>query len=127
MCQRQSDERQDQAGGQPRRSGLAPGCCGAAQQQVGAGRVLPQDVLTHGLDPCAVTAAAHKLARLIYTMLTKGQEYTDQGQEYYEARYRERGASGAVAARRQDACADGADRATGLKNSFQISHLGGVS
>jgi transposase len=40
--------------------------------------------------PKAVTAAAHKLARLIYTMLTKGEEYTDQGQDYYEARYRER-------------------------------------
>lgn len=26
--------------------------------------------------PKAVTAAAHKLARLIYTMLTKGEEYT---------------------------------------------------
>jgi transposase len=38
----------------------------------------------------AVTAAAHKLARLIYAMLTKGQEYTDQGQLYYEERYRER-------------------------------------
>ena len=38
----------------------------------------------------AVTAAAHKLARLIYTMLTKGEEYTDQGQAYYEERYRER-------------------------------------
>jgi transposase len=40
--------------------------------------------------PNAVTAAAHKLARLIYTMLTKGHEYTDQGQDYYEERYRER-------------------------------------
>jgi len=40
--------------------------------------------------PKAVTAAAHKLARLIYTMLTKGEEYTDQGQDYYEQRYRER-------------------------------------
>ncbi len=40
--------------------------------------------------PKAVTAAAHKLARLIYTMLTKGEEYTDQGQEYFEERYRER-------------------------------------
>jgi len=38
----------------------------------------------------AVTAAAHKLARLIYAMLTKGQEYVDQGQHYYEERYRER-------------------------------------
>ena len=41
--------------------------------------------------PKAVTAAAHKLARLIYTMLTKGQEYTDQGQEYYEERHRAAG------------------------------------
>jgi len=40
--------------------------------------------------PKAVTAAAHKLARLIYTMLTRGEEYTDQGQAYYEERYRER-------------------------------------
>ena len=40
--------------------------------------------------PKAVAAAAHKLARLIYTMLTKGEEYTAQGQAYYEERYRER-------------------------------------
>lgn len=39
--------------------------------------------------PKAVTAAAHKLARLIYTMLTKGEEYTDQGQDYFEQRYQE--------------------------------------
>jgi transposase len=38
--------------------------------------------------PKAITAAAHKLARLVYTMLTKGEEYTDRGQEYYEERYR---------------------------------------
>ncbi len=38
----------------------------------------------------AVTATAHKLARLVYTMLTKGEEYTDQGQDYYEERYRAR-------------------------------------
>ena len=40
--------------------------------------------------PRAITATAHKLARLIYTMLTKGEEYTDQGQEHYEERYRQR-------------------------------------
>ena len=40
--------------------------------------------------PKAVAAAAHKLARLSYTMLTKGEEYTDQAQDYYEERYRER-------------------------------------
>jgi transposase len=37
-----------------------------------------------------ITAIAHKLARLIYTMLTKGAEYTEQGQDCYEERYRQR-------------------------------------
>lgn len=40
--------------------------------------------------PKAVTAAAHKLARLIYSMLTKGEKYVDQGQDYIEERYRQR-------------------------------------
>jgi hypothetical protein len=40
--------------------------------------------------PTPVTAAAHKLARLICAMLTKGEEYTDLGQAYYEERYRQR-------------------------------------
>ena len=40
--------------------------------------------------PRAVTACAHKLARLIYTLLTKGEEYVDQGQAQYEERYRQR-------------------------------------
>lgn len=40
--------------------------------------------------PKAVTAAAGKLARLVYIMLTRGEEYTDQGQQYFEERYRER-------------------------------------
>jgi hypothetical protein len=35
-------------------------------------------------------AAVHKLARLIYTMLTKGAEYVDRGQDYYEQQYRQR-------------------------------------
>ena len=40
--------------------------------------------------PRAVTACAHKLARLIYTMVTKGEEYVDQGEARYEERYREK-------------------------------------
>jgi transposase len=40
--------------------------------------------------PKAVAAAAHRLARLICSMLTKGEEHTGQGQAYYEERYRER-------------------------------------
>lgn len=39
--------------------------------------------------PKAATAAAHQLARLIYTMLTQRQEHTDQGQDHYGQRYRE--------------------------------------
>jgi hypothetical protein len=39
--------------------------------------------------PKAVAAAASKLARLIYRMLTKCEGYTDQGQTYYEERHRE--------------------------------------
>ncbi|WP_058086786.1 hypothetical protein [Aquabacterium parvum] len=40
--------------------------------------------------PKAITAAAHKLARLIYSMITNGEEYVDKGQAYYEERYRQR-------------------------------------
>jgi len=40
--------------------------------------------------PKAITATAHKMARLIYAMLTHGTAYVDAGQEYYEQRYRSR-------------------------------------
>ena len=40
--------------------------------------------------PKAITATAHKLARLIYSMLKYGTEYTDVGQEYYEQQYKSR-------------------------------------
>lgn len=40
--------------------------------------------------PRAVTACAHKLAHLVYALLTKGEEYVDQGQDHYEERYRQR-------------------------------------
>ena len=40
--------------------------------------------------PKAITAAAHKLARLIYTMLTKSEAYVDKGHAYYEERVRSR-------------------------------------
>jgi hypothetical protein len=34
--------------------------------------------------PKAITAMAHKLARLVYRMLKYGQEYVDKGMQYYE-------------------------------------------
>jgi transposase len=40
--------------------------------------------------PKAITATAHKLARLVYAMLKHGSAYVDTGQEYYEERYRSR-------------------------------------
>jgi transposase len=40
--------------------------------------------------PKAITATAHKLARLIYSMLKHGTEYVDQGQDYYEQQYQDR-------------------------------------
>jgi len=40
--------------------------------------------------PKAITATAHKMARLIYSMLKNGTEYVDAGQEHYEKRYRSR-------------------------------------
>ena len=40
--------------------------------------------------PKAITATAHKLARIIYSMLRYGQQYVDAGAEYYESQYRRR-------------------------------------
>ncbi len=40
--------------------------------------------------PKAITATAHKLARIIYSMLRFGQDYVDAGAEYYETQYRHR-------------------------------------
>ncbi len=71
--------------------------------------------------PKAVTATTHKLDRLIYTM---GKEYTDQSQDYYEERYRER------ALRQLTQCAEYETRSlrtNRLRPSLQINHLGGVS
>lgn len=38
--------------------------------------------------PKAITAMAHRLARLVYRMLKYGQQYVDKGTEYYDQRYR---------------------------------------
>lgn len=38
----------------------------------------------------AITATAHKLAKIIYNMLRHGVEYVESGQAYYEEQYRDR-------------------------------------
>jgi transposase len=39
--------------------------------------------------PKAITAMAHRLARLVYRMLKYGQQYVDKGAAYYEQRHRQ--------------------------------------
>src|ERR1700758_4777200 len=39
--------------------------------------------------PKAITAMAHRLARLVYRMLKYGQTYVDKGTQYYEERFRQ--------------------------------------
>lgn len=41
-------------------------------------------------SPKAITATAHKIARIFYSMIKNGEEYVDQGQDYYEKQYRGR-------------------------------------
>jgi transposase len=40
--------------------------------------------------PRANTAVAHKLARMIYFMITRGEEFVDRGQQHYEQQQRQR-------------------------------------
>lgn len=40
--------------------------------------------------PKATTAAAHKLATIIFNMLKQGVEFVESGQDYYETQYRDR-------------------------------------
>ena len=85
---RQGHERQDQALCQPGPTGAPPCCCNLRTSESALGAYYRR--MCARMDkPKAIAAAAYKLARLIYTMLTKGEEYTDQGQDHYENRYRE--------------------------------------
>ncbi len=40
--------------------------------------------------PKAITATAHKIAHIYYSMLKHGTEYVDKGQQYYERQYQDR-------------------------------------
>ena len=40
--------------------------------------------------PRANTAVAHKLARMVYFMLTRGESFVDKGQQHYEQQQRQR-------------------------------------
>jgi len=55
--------------------------------------------------PRANTATAHKLARMVYFMLTRGEDFVDQGQQRYEEQQRQR----SIAALKRRAAALGFD------------------
>ena len=57
-----------------------------APRRLPPGRLLGPAWDTPGL----LSDTAHKLARLIYSMLRHGQEYVDAGAEYYESQYQQR-------------------------------------
>jgi transposase len=40
--------------------------------------------------PRANTAVAHKLARMVFFMITRGEEFVDKGQQWYEEQQRQR-------------------------------------
>jgi transposase len=63
--------------------------------------------------PRANTATAHKLARMVYFMLTRGEAFVDEGQQRYEAQQRER----SVAALKRRAAALG----------FQLNPVGAAA
>ena len=44
--------------------------------------------------PKAITATAHKMARIIYNMLKYRREFVDVGADHYEAQYRKRQTQG---------------------------------
>jgi hypothetical protein len=68
--------------------GLTPGRHQLAQKPELPRRAVPPPRGKLGA-PKAITAMAHKLARLVYRMLKWGHEYVDKGLTYYEARHRE--------------------------------------
>jgi hypothetical protein len=58
---------------------------------VRAVRFLPQAIRLVAIpQPRANTAVAHKLARMVYFMLTRGEAFVDQGQQRYEEQQRQR-------------------------------------
>ena len=64
-------------------------CAGTVPQGLRAGCVLSTAMWPDG-TPRANTATAHKLARMVYFMLTRGEAYVDQGQQHYEDQQRQR-------------------------------------
>jgi transposase len=87
-------------GGRLKSSRTRPGANRAAQALRLAARTLHRSKSALGAffrrvaarrgAPKAITAAAYKLARIVYALLKHGQQYVAKGQEEYEEQYRQR-------------------------------------
>ena len=62
---------------------------GAMQSKIAIGAFIRRIRARLGA-PTAINAGANKLGRLFYRMLKFGAAYVEQGQTYYEQRYKER-------------------------------------
>ena len=84
----QGHEFKDQTQRQPGRSGITRlAAHGLHHSDSALGAFLRRKKAHLGAPAKAITATAHKLARLIYSMLRYGQDYVDAGAEYYESQY----------------------------------------
>ena len=63
---------------------------GVRQANISLLVLLASPVVYRFLGVKEITATAHKLARIIYAMLRYGQQYVDDGADYYEAQYHQR-------------------------------------
>ena len=75
--------------GQPRRQALKMAAMSLSRSHSALGAFYRR--LCARMDkPRANTAVAHKLARMVYFMLTRGEAFVDQGQQHYEEQQRQR-------------------------------------
>ena len=86
---RQGHQLKDQAQRQPSRGSIALGHHAMHRSDSALGAFLRRKK-AHLRAPKAITAIAHKLARIIYSMLRYGQDYVDAGAEHYESQYQQR-------------------------------------
>ena len=84
---RQGDQLANQSQCQPGSHRLAANALHRSDSALGA---FLRRKKAHLGAPKAITATAHKLARIIYSMLRYGQQYADAGAEYYERQYQQR-------------------------------------
>ncbi|PYU64597.1 MAG: hypothetical protein DMG49_26215 [Acidobacteria bacterium] len=79
----QSARSRDSPCGQPRGHSIATGGLDLTAKPDVPRRAVPT-FAQRARRPKAITAMAHRLARLVYRMLKYGQQYIDKGAEYYE-------------------------------------------